>query len=188
LNFEEFCLTPLDQFWNIVETVHRASNGDMDRKCKLLDAELRRLTLDEVRAFQSEMVECERRAFRWELWAAACIIGGGCDHDGFSDFRSTLISMGREVFERALADPQSLADMDYDAQVSRYEGYKYVADNVLWDLTDGEWIPSGRPYPTVPPTAPSGRRWADVKFAEVYPKLAAKYGYSDGTSAKTESK
>jgi hypothetical protein len=33
----------LDQFWNIVEKVHLVSEGDMDKKCELLDAELRRL-------------------------------------------------------------------------------------------------------------------------------------------------
>ena len=38
----------IDQFWNIVEKVHRDSEGDMDRKCELLEAELRRLPLDEV--------------------------------------------------------------------------------------------------------------------------------------------
>jgi len=31
----------LDQFWNLVEKVHRASGGDMDTKCELRDAELR---------------------------------------------------------------------------------------------------------------------------------------------------
>jgi hypothetical protein len=42
-----------DQFWKIVEKVHGASDGDMDRKCELLDAELRRLSFDEVRSFHN---------------------------------------------------------------------------------------------------------------------------------------
>ena len=48
------------------------------------------------------------RAYRWDSWAAAYSIGSGCSDDGFTDFRYFLISMGREVFERALADPESL--------------------------------------------------------------------------------
>src|SRR5215470_19141756 len=106
----------LEQFWNIVEKVHCASDGDMDKKCELLAAELRRLPLDEVHSFHAHFDECYDRAYNWELWAAAYIIGGGCSDDGFSDFRSTLISMGRQTFEQALADAQSLADMDYDAE------------------------------------------------------------------------
>lgn len=43
-------MTP-DQFWKLIEKVHVASGGDMDKKCELLGAELRRLPLDEVRSF-----------------------------------------------------------------------------------------------------------------------------------------
>ncbi len=61
----------LEQFWNIVEKAHRASGGDMDKKCVLLDAELRRLPLEEVRSFLGHFDECCDRAYSWELWAAA---------------------------------------------------------------------------------------------------------------------
>ena len=50
----------------------------MDKKCELLEAELRRLPLDELRSFRRHFDECEDRAYTWELWAAAYIIGGGC--------------------------------------------------------------------------------------------------------------
>src|SRR5262249_40852671 len=120
----------IDQFWSIVEKAHGASSGDMDKKCELLEAELRELPLEEVRAFHAHFYECQDRAYSWELWAAAYIIGGGCSDDKFSDFRSTLISMGREIFQRTLADPQSLADIDYDAEVAGYEGDQYVTSPV----------------------------------------------------------
>jgi hypothetical protein len=73
-----------------------------------------------VRSFNAHFDDCEDRAYSYELWAAAYIIGHGCSDDSFSDFRSTLISMGRETFERALEDPESLADMDYDAENAHY--------------------------------------------------------------------
>lgn len=163
----------LDQFWNVVEKVHRDSGGDMDRKCELLDAELRRLALDEVRSFHRHFDECEDRAYTWELWAAAYIIGGGCSDDGFSDFRATLISMGRQTFERALADPQSLADMDYDAETAFYEGYQYVPTTVETELGGGQHFPRYAPAPD----QPSGKSWNEDKVAELYPKLAEKYHY-----------
>jgi hypothetical protein len=164
----------LDQFWNIIEKVHAASDGDMDRKCELLDAELRRLPLDEVVSFHAHFDECEDRAYSWELWAAAYIIGGGCSDDAFSDFRSTLISMGRQTFERALADPQSLADMDYDAEVAHYEGYQYVPTTVQTELGGGREFPRAHPHPA----EPSGKPWDEDKVAELYPKLAEKYDYT----------
>jgi hypothetical protein len=163
----------LDQFWNIVEKVHLVSEGDMDKKCELLDAELRRLPLDEVRSFHDYFYECFDRAYNWELWAAAYIIGGGCSDDKFSDFRSTLISMGRQTFERALADPQSLADIDYDSETADYEGYQYVPTQVERDLSGGQDFPRTRPHPN----DPSGTIWDEDKVADLYPRLAKKYDY-----------
>jgi hypothetical protein len=164
----------LDQFWNIIEKVHHASGGDMDAKCELLDAELRRLPLDEVLSFHAHFYDCQDRAYSWELWAAAYIIGGGCSDDAFDDFRSTLISMGRQTFELALADPQSLADTNYDAEIAHYKGYQYVPSTVETDLGGGRQFMRAHPHPT----EPSGKSWDEDKVAALYPKLAEKYDYT----------
>jgi hypothetical protein len=162
-----------EQFWEIVEKVHVASGGDMDKKCELLDAELRRLPLDEVRSFHAHFTEHLDGAYTWELWAAAYIISGGCSDDSFWDFRATLISMGRQTFERALLDPQFLADIDYDPEIAQCEGYQYVPSKVERDLSGGEDFPRSRPHPE----EPSGANWDEDNVAELYPKLAEKYDY-----------
>lgn len=163
----------LDQFWDIVGKVHRDSGGDMDRKCELLEAELRSLPLDEVRSFQRHFDECQDRAYTWELWAAAYIIGGGCSDDAFSDFRATLISMGRQTFRQALADPQSLADMDYDAETTYDEGFQYVAATVEDERSGDQRYVRYQPHPD----EPSGQPWNEDEIAARYPKLAEKYEF-----------
>jgi hypothetical protein len=164
----------IEQFWSIVEKVQAAADGDMDKKCELLGVELRRLPLEEVRSFHAHFYECLDRAYNWELWAGAYVMGSGCGDDAFSDFRSTLISMGRETFERALADPESLADMDYDAENAYYEGYQYVPTAVECELNGGLHLPRSRTHPE----EPSGRYWDDDnEVAKLYPKLAKKYKY-----------
>ncbi|MFC8722332.1 DUF4240 domain-containing protein [Kitasatospora sp. NPDC057198] len=45
------------------------------------------------------------------LWGAAYLLNGGCSDDGFDYFRGWLVLRGRAVFERALADPDALADL-----------------------------------------------------------------------------
>lgn len=50
-------------------------------------------------------------AYGNRLWGAAYLIGGGCSDDGFDYFLGWLVAQGREVFERAVADPDSLADV-----------------------------------------------------------------------------
>ena len=59
----------LDQFWNIVDRVHQASGGDMEKKCELLELELRRLSLDELLSFHAHFTDCRYRAYSWPLCA-----------------------------------------------------------------------------------------------------------------------
>jgi hypothetical protein len=163
----------VEEFWKLVEKVHHAAKGDMERKCELLEAELRKLSLAEVHSFHGHFDACLDRAYAWNLWAAAYIINGGCSDDAFSDFRSTLISMGRKTFERVLADPESLADLDYDADDACYEGYQYVPTKVEEALNGGKSLPRSQPHPN----EPSGEQWDEDKLADLYPKLAEYYEY-----------
>ncbi|MFH9352577.1 DUF4240 domain-containing protein [Kitasatospora sp. NPDC017646] len=47
---------------------------------------------------------------RWDVWAAAHLIGGGCSDDSFVGFRAGLIAFGRDWYERAADAPESLAE------------------------------------------------------------------------------
>jgi len=163
----------LDEFWNIIAKVDRESEGAFQKKCELLDRDLRKLSLDEVLSFDTHFTECLDRAYTWELWAAAYIMGGGCSDDGFWDFRSTLISMGREIFERAVGDPETLAEFKIKNGHWEREGFQYVATTVERDLSGGQEFPRSQPHPK----EPSGERWDESTVAELYPKLAERYKY-----------
>jgi hypothetical protein len=161
-----------EQFWAIVEDAHRRSGGDMDLKCHLLDGQLRTLPLNEILSFREYFRDFFYRAYTEELWAAAYIIGHGCSEIAFMDFRSTLISMGREVFENALANPESLADIHYNAETAHYEGYQYVSSKVYRDFSGEDPPRSGQR-----PTDPTGKRWHKNQLPERYPKLVKKYNF-----------
>ena len=164
----------VDEFWNIVDRVHLNSGGDIDQKFYLLGVELRQLPLEEVRSFDAHFTECLYRAYQWSLWAAAYIMCGGCSDDGFWDFRSMLISMGRRTYDRAIADPDSLADLDLeDGDEMQCEGYQYIAGQVEEALGGGDIIADFPPHPK----EPSGEPWNKDTVAHFYPKLSKKYGY-----------
>src|SRR5579872_1404459 len=105
-----------DEFWKIIDRVHAARPDDMDAKCEGLRAELQNLSKVDLRAFIEHFDDADARAYDWNLWGAAYLIQGGCSDDSFSDFRASLISMGRKYYERALADPDSLADVECDEE------------------------------------------------------------------------
>ncbi|WP_344140456.1 DUF4240 domain-containing protein, partial [Luedemannella flava] len=64
----------------------------------------------EIVQFSLRQWQLRDQAYRYDLWAAAFLIEGWWSDDGFMDFRDGLISLGRDWYERALADPDSLAD------------------------------------------------------------------------------
>ena len=122
------------------------------------------------------------RSYTWELWGAAHVIQGWASDDTFEYFRCWLISKGRRVFERVLADPDSLADiLAPDSQGDlEFEGFAYIARNV-W----GEKV--GKPGGEMPNAAsmmhfggrPSGAPIGGNPFllAQRYPKLWKHFGH-----------
>ena len=164
----------IDQFWDIVGRVNAAAPGDMDAKCALLADALRQLSREEVRSFASHFSDCYFLAYQWEIWDAAWLIKGRCSDDKFSDFRATLISLGRAPFEAALANADSLADFNLDPAWATYEGYQYVAGAVC-EEKGGERVGDGRQHPR----EPAGSACPEWEMAAKFPKLAARHGHHD---------
>lgn len=168
-----------EAFWRVIHQSRRdfdpaLRDGNMDRQAHSLGEILSGLPADEVQAFRSVFSELHRRAYRWDLWGAAYIIGGGCSDDAFADFRDWLISMGRDVYESALSDPDSLAAVARAPGVECcfFEGFGYVARAQLERMgVDPESYPR-RPHPKTP----AGQRWAEEDLPRVFPRLWAAFG------------
>ena len=97
------------EFWGLVQSSKAASDGSFEGHADALASRLGALPAEKIVAFQRKFDELHGKAHSWDLWGAAYVIGGGCSDDSFTDFRSWLISMGHETYEKALADPESLA-------------------------------------------------------------------------------
>ncbi|MDN3245492.1 MULTISPECIES: DUF4240 domain-containing protein [unclassified Streptomyces] len=101
----------IDSFWKLIEECRRQAQGPDERLAWLRGA-LTRRSLAEVVQFQVRLDEVTHEAFTWDLWAAADrIFGGWCSDDGFCYFGLWMVGLGRDAFSRALADPDSLADV-----------------------------------------------------------------------------
>ena len=158
-----------NQFWQIVQSAHDASGGDMDRKCEALRKEIATLPKDDALAFAEQFDAMMDKAYHWPLWGAAYVIDGGCSDDCFSDFRAALISRGRQAFERALADPDSLAGEEFDGPNWFYEGYQYA-------VAEGVEAIAGSRSSRIAQAEPSGTDWQEDQVYKLFPKLAAKFG------------
>ena len=97
-----------NRFWKVLEDAARPDGLD---QLESLKSELDRLKWFEVVEFQVRFEEALAAANRLELWGAAIVINGGCTERGFRDFRAWLVGRGRTVYEAALEQPDSLADV-----------------------------------------------------------------------------
>ncbi len=161
-----------DEFWVIVQRVRAAAPAKPNGIYETLKTGLGELPLAEIQSFKRHFSENLIRAYSYDLWGAAFIIGGSCGDDMFWDFRSTLIMQGKDFFEAALVNPDSLAEADYSEENENnypfYENYGYVAE-ILIEARGGE-------VPCIPlPDEPSGYRWKEEELPRLYPKLTAKF-------------
>ncbi|MFG2000557.1 DUF4240 domain-containing protein [Spirillospora sp. NPDC048911] len=118
----------IDGWWGLVDGA-RAAVGDRadDRDSAddplpgALTAALSELEPPEIIDFYVKHVEITDSAYLYPLWNAAYLIEGGCGDDGFMDFRDGLMLLGRDTFTRAVADPDSLAELPVVASMGRDE-------------------------------------------------------------------
>lgn len=98
-------------FWPAVEAARARAGGDPDAMAEVLEAEFAEADDETLRAFQRELVDASRRLYTWRHWTAAEMMCGYVSDDVFTDWRSWVITLGRETFTRVAEDPDDLADV-----------------------------------------------------------------------------
>jgi hypothetical protein len=112
-------------------------------------------------------------SYSWNLWGAAYLMNGGCSDDGFDYFRAWLLAQGRDTFEKALADPDTLAALENPE--GELEEFMYLAPQAYEDKTREQMPDSVFQVATRPKL---GEGWDfddDAEMKDRYPKLFAKY-------------
>jgi hypothetical protein len=174
-----------DMFWELIDksgrdvgkdqmdglSIRRRMNRQMDR---LLDR-LKMIAAEEIVEFQCCFEECVRDAFRWDLWAVAWIVNGGCSDDGFDYFLGWLIAQGREYYHAALADPETAA--------RRVKPGEFAECSDMWSLARRAYearTGKGDFYEQLPniPRTIQGKRWSEEEVGGLFPDLAKKFALS----------
>jgi hypothetical protein len=136
------------KFWEIIAASRRGFHPERYESSKenqlvRLHQLLSALSTEELRAFLTlfgaRMDESYSRP-QEGLWRVAFDIGGGCSDDMFDDFRTWLISMGREVFEAAVRNPETVYEVAEQEGLGEdvfFEEFQYVPYRV-WREKTGE--------------------------------------------------
>lgn len=167
-----------ERFWTLIATTTRFARNP-ERQLSALRARLEELPLEDLEAYEAAFAVMMGRAYSWDLWGAAYLINGGCSDDGFEYFRRWLVSAGREVFEQALSDPDSLAAVcrrlfpDWE-----FEEFGSVGKDIWVQRTGRPWDQMAVDW--THPEEPSGTEFPEedlAYFARRYPKLWRRFGY-----------
>ena len=166
-----------DRFWKIIADCN-LTEFDTEEWAAQLTAALRKLHPDEINEWNHTFDRLAANAYKIDLMAACCMINLGAGDDGFYYFRCWLIGMGRSVYEAAVTDPDTLADVvdprrDAEAEI-------YAAAHRAWMIVTGN--PDTADYPARNETAElQGEDW-DIDDADLrqkrFPRLAALRGGS----------
>lgn len=159
-----------ERFWRIIEDAKREKPENSEAQAKAIESALKKCAADEILAFDMLYDEFRFRAYSWDLWGAAFLMNGGCSDDGFEYFRAWLISRGRDAYERAVADPDSLVD-EFDPASDRYEleSFFYAALAAYEAVTDDKMPERKRNFPEL-----TGKSWEESELEALYPRIAAK--------------
>jgi hypothetical protein len=162
------------EFWELIDATREAADGDAEEQADLLVERLTRLDPEQVLDFARHFESRYNRSYRWDLWGAAWVLLDGASDDVFDAFRCWLIGQGRHVFEGAVHDPDSLADLleDFDEEIDGDgEELGYAADEAYEQLTGTETPDLGvPPVPAEPEGTPFDLENESV-LAERYPRL-----------------
>ncbi len=127
-----------DQFWSIIEKSLQNSHGQDEQEAFLLK-ELQRLSPTELIGFRLRTDKLLYDTYNSKMWCAAYIINGGCSEDCFEYFRLWVISLGKETYQKAKENPDTLISQVTEGHdLYEFETFWYLALTVFVKKTGKE--------------------------------------------------
>jgi len=157
------------EFWALIKKSRAAGCEEhAENLSELLAKKPAREIVEFDRLFHARLHE----AYRWDLWAVAHIVNGGCSDDGFEYFRCWLIGQGRDYFEAALLEPARAAAHAIPGEEAECEDLLYAAAGAYESVTGDDEMD----YPReLGPLEPVGQRWKASELEALFPALCEKF-------------
>ena len=100
-----------DDFWQLIDRARAGAGESPTRSPPGRSPLLAERDPEDIVGYAHHQQRVLAASYRVDLWGAAYLINGGASDDGFEYFRGWLMTQGRAVFARAVADPDSLAEL-----------------------------------------------------------------------------
>lgn len=161
-----------ERFWLMIETARREAGGDDEAFLEHLYEALVELEPEEILDFRNALGTTLERANSHRLRAAAFVINAERSEDGFEQFRGWLVAQGREVFERALEEPESLAEhIPEDAEFEATMEELIDLPVYVYEEGTGQEVELPEVWRTGLLSEPEGEPLPDEDLGRLFPKL-----------------
>lgn len=145
-----------DAFWNIIDAValtpvqQLPADNHYAQFTDAIKASLQEFTPRQLEEFQDHLQIVVGDAYTSEMYGAHNLVNGGGSLDGFYYFRAWLVTQGKQVYDAALNDPDSLADVcalegvvaDYECEdvlmVARHLYNSKTGQDMSWRSDPGD--------------------------------------------------
>ncbi|MCP4137544.1 MAG: DUF4240 domain-containing protein [bacterium] len=128
---------PEDTFWGLIdESLSKTSTSE--EQIEYLQKQMLSLEEEAIIGFHYQFDKVYFNSYTSELWATAYVACGGCSDDGFDYFRCWVISRGKDVYNNALKNPDSLVtefDKLSDDDFPELEDMLSLADDAISQKT-----------------------------------------------------
>ncbi|MCL7460151.1 DUF4240 domain-containing protein [Micromonospora echinofusca] len=124
-----------DDFWQLIDRARADGGGEPHAVAARAVALLAERAPEDIVGYARHQARVLSASHRVDLWGAAYLINGGVSDEGFHHFRGWLMTQGREIFARAVADPDSLAALP-QVRAASLSGEEFSAAQMLavpWD-------------------------------------------------------
>ena len=122
-------------FWELIAGAKKECGQNMGLSIHWVTSQLIARGPQQTQDFTNIMDGYMSLSYQYGLWTAASLMcENGCSEDSFIDFRAWLIAQGEEVYLAALADPDSLADVEAYGGC-QFEELPYTGNETMKYLT-----------------------------------------------------
>lgn len=119
-----------DEFWQLIDRARAGGGGEAPAVAARATALLAERDPADIVGYARHQRRVLIASRTVDLWGAAYLINGGASDDGFEYFRGWLMTQGREVFARAVADPDSLAELP-QIRSAALSGEEFESEDML---------------------------------------------------------
>jgi hypothetical protein len=163
-------------FWAVIAEARAAADpDDIDEVVGAIEEAIAALDDEELVAFHHQFLRQYWKCYRYEIRAAAMVIGGDeASEDFYDDFCCWLIAQGQERFDKTLADPDSLAALEIVTDDLAAGELLDFADRTYMERTGGE-IPDEEGFQQ--PENPAGKPLTEADLQKKLPQLCNAFDY-----------